>query len=165
MFPSAAWPLVSIVALVPLWPSFETKEYLERATDVVIVRCLDPDPRGGPKIDGLTAVEVEILAVLKGNRKPGKAMLGTIGQPMEKGKRYLMGSFGGKFDSIDFLAQSEQAVTEIPADFDLKSIANKSAVDKAQAIFDARRADIERQLHRLQRAKQALEVTEPKGDQ
>jgi hypothetical protein len=43
----------------------------------------------------LTLVEVEVVAVVKGDRKVGKTRLGAIGQRMEIGKRYLIASFGG----------------------------------------------------------------------
>ena len=92
----------------------------------------------------------------------GKSRLATIGQPMVAGQRYLMASFGGDVFDTGFLAQSDQAVVELPADFDLQSLAGKTVVEKAQAIFDARRAQLERLLQQVQREKQMLDATVPK---
>ncbi len=60
------------------------------------------------------------------------------------------------------MAQSEQAVVELPADFDLKSLAGKTVAEQAQAIFDARRAQVERLLQQLQREKKTRDHTVPK---
>ena len=141
----------TMAGAVPLWPPMDTPTFVAKTTDILIARCLNPDVLGGGKTDGLTLVEVEVLVVVKGDRKTGKTRLGTIGQPMEAGNRYLMASFGGKWGDTDFVAQSDQAVVEMPADFDLKSLAGKTAVQQVQAIFDARRAQLERLLQRLQR--------------
>ena len=153
--PTIAWG-------VPVFPPMDTPTFVAKATDILIVRCINPDVLGGGKNDGLSLVEVEVLVVIKGERKAGKTRLGTIGQPMEAGKRYLMASFGGGVFDTGFLAQSDQAVTEMPAEFDLKSLPDKTAVQQAQAIFDARRAQVERLLLQLQREKKVLDKTVPK---
>jgi hypothetical protein len=155
LVPTTAWA-------VPLWPPLDTPTFVAKSSDILIARCTNPDVLGGAKTDGLTLVEVEVVAVLKGDRKVGKTRLGTIGQRMETGKRYLMASFGGNAFDTGFLAQSDQAVTEMPADFDLKSLSDKTAVQQAQAIFDARRAQVERLLQQLQREKKILDLTVPK---
>ncbi len=152
--------LVPMVACaVPLFPSMDTPTFAAKATDILIVQCLNPDVIGGGKTDGLTLVEVNVLVVIKGGRSAGKTRLGTIGQPMETGKRYLTASFGGDAFDTGFLAQSDQAVVEVPADFDLKSLANGTTVAQAQAVFDARRAQVVRLLKQLQREKKTLDST------
>jgi hypothetical protein len=151
-----------IVCAVPVLPPMDTPTFVVKATDILIVRCTNPDVLGGEKNDGLTLLAVEVLVVIKGERKTGEARLGTIGQPMEAGKRYLMASFGGDVFDTGFLAQSDQAVVELPADFDLKSLAGKPVVAQAQAVFDARRAQVEKLLHQLQHEKKMLEHTVPK---
>jgi hypothetical protein len=147
---------------VPLFPPMDTQTFVNKASDIVIVRCINPDVLGGGKTDGLTLVEVEVVTAVKGERKTGKTRLGTIGQPMEAGKNYMMASFGGDVFDTGFLAQSEQAVVELPADFDLKSLAGKPAVAQTQAAFDARRAQVQKLLLQLDREKKMLELTVPK---
>ncbi|HEV3145558.1 MAG TPA: hypothetical protein VGZ47_16815 [Gemmataceae bacterium] len=153
----------TITLAVPVFPPMDTPTFVAKTTDIVIVRCINPDVIGGGKNDGLTLVEVEVLAIVKGERKIGKTRLGTIGQPMEAGKRYLMASFGGNVFDTGFLAQSEQAVVELPGDFDVKSLAGKTVGEQAQAVFDARRAQVEKLLLQLQCEKKALELTAPKA--
>ena len=99
----------------------DTPKFVVKATDLLVVRCVNPDVKGGEKTDGLTLIEVEVLVGSKGGTKVGKAELATIGQRMEKGQRYLLASFGGSAFDTGFLAQSDQAVVELPPDFDLKS--------------------------------------------
>jgi len=155
-----------IACAVPVFPPMDTPTFVAKSTDILIVRCLNRDVLGGGKNDGLTLVEVEVIAVIKGERKPGKTRLGTIGQPMKAGNRYLMASFGGNVFDTGFLAQSDQAVVELPADFDLKSLTGKTAAEQAQAVFDARRAQVERLLQQLQHEKKTLDhtVSKPQVD-
>ncbi len=147
---------------LPLMPFTDTKSFAEKATDVVIADCLDPDAAPGPKLDGVTVVQVDVLQVLKGERKAGKAKLVTIGQPMERGHRYLMISFGGSVGDIKFLANAELAVVEVPAGFDLKALDGKPLPEQMQLVFDARREQVRLRLVQLEREKVALEKTAPK---
>ena len=144
---------------VPVFPPMDTPTFVAKSKDILLVKCINPDVLGGEKTDGLTLVEVDVVLVIKGDRKAGKTRLGTIGQPMEAGRRYLMASFGGNVFDTGFLAQSDQAVTELPANFDLKSLAGKTVVAQAQAVFDARRAQVEKLLRQLQREKKVLDHT------
>jgi hypothetical protein len=151
----------TIICAVPVFPPMDTPTFVAKSIDILIVRSINPDVLGGGKDDGLTLVEVEVLVVIKGARKTGKTRVGTIGQPMESGKRYLMASFGGDVFDTGFLAQSDQAVVELPADFDWKSLAGKTVVAQVQAVFDARRAQVDKLLKQLQHEKKALDHTVP----
>ena len=142
---------------IPVWPVMDTPTFVEKSKDMLVVKCINPDVLGGGKDDGLTLIEAEVLLVIKGDWKVGKTRLATIGQPMAAGKRYLMASFGGNVFDTGFLAQSDQAVVEVPADFDLKGLAGKTAVEKAQAVFDARRTQVEGLIRRLQQEKEMLD--------
>jgi hypothetical protein len=162
LLPTAAiFLLAAPVPALPVATFTDTKTFTGAATDVVIADCLDPDPDPGPKIN-VTTVSVDVVKVLKGERKPGKAKLVTIGQPMEKGRRYLMMSFGGSAGEIKFLANGELAVVEVPAGFDLKTLEGKTVAEQAQLVFDARREQVRLRLIELQREKELLEKTVPK---
>lgn len=139
----------------------DTPTFVVKATDLLVVRCLNPDVKGGEKNDGLTLIEVEVLMVLKGERKVGKAKLATIGQRMEKGRRYLLASFGGSAFDTGFLAQSDQAVVELPPEFDLKSpdFVTDKLQYRVQRIFDARRAQVNRLIRQLRQEKAVLDRT------
>jgi uncharacterized protein YprB with RNaseH-like and TPR domain len=78
---------------------------------------------------------------------------------MEKGRRYLLASFGGSAFDTGFLAQSDQAVVELPPDFDLKSLAGVVRREQVQSIFDARRAQVGRLIRQLEREKAVLDRT------
>jgi hypothetical protein len=148
-----------------VYPFTDTKTFAGHATEVIIADCLEPDPSPGPKVDGVTAVEADVVKVLKGNCKTGKAKLATIGQPMEKGHRYPMVSFGGSALGTDFLAQADLAVVEVPAGFDLKTLDGKTVPEQIQLVFDARREQVRFRLIQLQQEKAALDRTVPKPKQ
>jgi hypothetical protein len=154
LVPTMAWA-------IPVLPPMDTPTFVVKSTDLLVVRCLNPDVKGGPKNDGLTLIEVEIFVVLKGERKVGNANLATIGQRMEKGQRYLLASFGGSAFDTGFLAQSDQAVVELPPDFDLKSgdFVTDKLQYRVQRIFDARRAQVNRLILQLQQEKTVLDRT------
>src|SRR5438270_13412309 len=78
----------------PVYIFTDTKTFAGQATEVIVADCLDPDPDPGPK-SGVTTVRVDVVRALKGDRKAGPVKLATIGQPMEKGHRYMMASVGG----------------------------------------------------------------------
>ncbi len=144
---------------VPLVPVMDSEAFFVKATDILVVRCVNPDVMGGAKIDGLTLVEVEVLTVLKGERKVGNAKLATLGQRMEKGQRYLMASFGGSAFDTGFLAQSDQAVVQLPSDFGLESLDGHNLLERVQSIFDARRKQVDRLILILQQEKAILDRT------
>jgi hypothetical protein len=145
----------------PVYIFTDTKTFAGQATEVIVADCLDPDPDPGPK-GGVTTVRVDVVRVLKGNRKTGPAKLATIGQPMENGRRYMMASFGGSALGTDFLAQADLAVVEVPAGFDLKTLDGKTVVEQMQLVFDARREQVRERLIQMEQEKKALEKTVPK---
>lgn len=163
----AALALVAVPAAqaVPVMPFTDAPTFAKRATEVVIAECRDPDVLGGAKDDGLTLVEVDVVKALKGDRKAGRAKLTTIGQPMEKGKRYLMASFGGSALGSDFVANGELAVVEVPAGFDLKALDGKSVAEQVQLVLDARRADVAAKVRALEAEKAGLDKAAVKKDE
>ncbi|MDX1963812.1 MAG: hypothetical protein SFX18_11700 [Pirellulales bacterium] len=175
---------------VPVFPPSPTAEFVEKASEILVVECLNPGFELGPKEDGMTLIEVKIVHVIKGdrvngNRPLGKTRLATIGQPMQSGKRYMLASFGGDAFGTGFVAQSEQAVVELPADFDLATVTKTdnqteqatpshqaaspdksprpmTAVEQVNSIVTARRTEVERQLRLLEREQQTLGGFQPR---
>jgi hypothetical protein len=132
----------------------DTDTFVQRAQDIVIAKCTGPVPNGQAYDDGLYPVDVQVLAVLKGAKKPGKATIATI-YPMETGKSYLLTSLGGSAYGTDFLAVPELAVIELPPNFRLDDLKGKKVPEQVQAVFAARRQENERQ-QRLLKAEKAL---------
>jgi len=147
---------------LPVMKFTDTKTFAEKATDVLVAECLDPDAAPGPKLNGVTMVQVDVVEVLKGDRKTGKTKLVTIGQPMEKGRRYMMASFGGSALDTGFLANADLAVVEIPPEFDLKTLDGKTTAEQMQLVFDARREQVRILLIQIEREKALLAKTAPK---
>jgi hypothetical protein len=48
----------------------DTATFVAKSTDILIVRCLNPDVLGGEKTDGLTLVEVEVIVVINPAARP-----------------------------------------------------------------------------------------------
>src|SRR5258705_8996407 len=65
LVPAMAWT-------IPVWPPMDTPTFVAKSNDILIVRCINADVLGGGKDDGLTLVEVEVLVVVKGDRKAGQ---------------------------------------------------------------------------------------------
>ena len=134
----------------------DTDTFVQRARDIVIAKCTGPVPDGRNYEDGLYPVDVQIVTVLKGAKKPGKATIATI-YPMEAGKIYLLTSLGGSAYGTDFLAVPELAVVELPHNFRLDDLKGRKVGEQVQAVFAARRQEIERQQRLLEEQKKLLD--------
>jgi hypothetical protein len=134
----------------------DTDTFVKRAQDIVIAKCTGPVPDRDKYEDGLYPVDVEIVTVLKGAKKPGKATIATI-YPTEAGKTYLLTSLGGSAYGTDFLAVPQLAVVELPAKFRLDDLKGKTVREQVQAVFVARRQENERQQQLLKDEKTLLD--------
>jgi hypothetical protein len=137
----------------------DSDTFIERAHDIVIAKCLGPVPDGRRYPDGVYPVDVQVLTVLKGPKnktmKPGKAKIATI-YTMEVGKTYLLTSIGGSAFGTEFLAVPELSVVEVPSNFRFDDLKGKQLREQVQALFAARRQEIERQQRLLEEEKKIL---------
>lgn len=131
----------------------DTDTFVKRAKDIVIAKCTSP-----PEIParGLSPAHVEVLMVLKGDKKPGKLKIATI-YPMVSGKTYMLTSLGGSAQGTDFLALPELSVVPIPSDFELGKLKGKSLKEQVQRVFSRRLYEVERALETLLREKALLD--------
>jgi len=138
----------------------DSATFLARAQDIVIAKCLGPLPNPANYFDGLYPVDVQVLYVLKGPKnariKPGKMKIATI-YTMKAGHTYLLTSMGGSAYGTEFLAAPELSVVEVPAGFGLAELKGKTLTEEVQAVFAARRRDIERQQAALAEQKKLLD--------
>ena len=134
----------------------DTDTFVGRARDIVVAKCTGPVSDGRNYDDGLYPVDVEVTAVLKGAKKPGKAKIATI-YPMEAGKTYLLTSLGGSAHGTDFLAVPQLAVVEVPQTFRLEDLKGKKVSEQVQAVFAARRQENERRQRELEKEKKLLD--------
>lgn len=141
---------------VPITFFTDTNTFVRRAQDIVIAKCLGPVPDGRYYDDGLYPVDVQVISVLKGDGKPGKAKIATI-YPLEAGKRYLLTSLGGSAHGTTFLAVPELSVVELPPNFQLGNLKGKKVAEQVQAVFAARRQENERQQRLLEDEKKLLD--------
>ena len=126
-----------------------THNLVERSPDIVIARCVSI-PKGAPLAfpDGVFTAEIEVESILKGKGKPGKASLHTA-FGMEAGQRYLV---CGTPRSVTTLgAFSELALVRVPDSLKLTALHGMPLEEQVRAIFAARRAEVSRELQRLQR--------------
>ena len=138
----------------------DTATFIERAQHIVIAKCLRPVPDGRSYDDGLYPVDVQVLSVLKGPKnksmKPGKAKIATI-YTMEEGKTYLLASMGGSAFGTQFLAVPELSVVEVSSNFQLDDLKGKTLKEQVQALFAARRQEIDRRQSLLEEEKKKLD--------
>ena len=134
----------------------DTNTFVQRAQDIVVAKCTGPVPDSRNYDDGLYPVDVEITAVLKGAKQPGKATIATI-YPMEAGKTYLLTSLGGSAHGTDFLAVPQLSVIELPPTFQLKDLKGKQLGEQVQAVFAARKQENERRWRELEEERKLLD--------
>jgi hypothetical protein len=148
------------VQAIKIAPFTDADTFVQRAQDIVIAKCLGPVPDGDKYDDGLYPVDVQVVSVLKGVKNKsiplGKAKIATI-YLMEAGKTYLLTNFGGSAFGTEFLAVPELSVVELPPGFRLEDQGGKSVVEQVQAVFAARRREIERQQRSLEAEKRVLD--------
>jgi hypothetical protein len=122
----------------------------------VVAECVRPVPNVANYDDGLYLVEVRIVSVLKGAKKPGKLAIATV-YPMEPGKTYLLASNGGAVGGTDFLAVPQLSVVEVSRQFRLRDLDGKKVAEQVQAVFAARRMANEQQRRDLEAEKKLLD--------
>jgi hypothetical protein len=133
----------------------DTDTFLRRAKDIVVAECIAvPAPEAG-WVD-LRAVEVDILKVLKGGRKPGRLRIAT-NHSMKPHTTYLLCSAVGWALETDFLAIDELSVVPLPPTFQVNELTDKDLQEQVQYIFSRRLFDVERELAPLLKEKELLE--------
>jgi hypothetical protein len=116
--------------------------HVTRSSDIIVATCTRP-PRVADAIGGrgLLVATVDIVHVVKGDKKPGPVRVATL-YPMTAGKRYLISSYGGQVADIDILAIPELSVVEVPDSFDLSPLASQTPGRQLTQIFNARLEDV-----------------------
>ncbi len=150
-----AWPEAPL-------PAMDAQSFADKATELFIVKCLDPELNKGAKISPSAISEIDVLSVIKGERQPGKSRLISRPHPMEAGKLYLVAVFRTKPKQPAYEAQSPQAFTEIPGNFDRTRLTGKPAAQQAVMIFEARREQVDTLIQKLQKEKAVLDAARPK---
>jgi hypothetical protein len=123
-------------AAIPITLFVDTPTFVERSRDIVIAKCVRPDVGQGTYLDNLHPAEVEVLAVLKGDKKPGRLRIATV-YNLEAGKTYFLASGGGSAYGTGFLAIAERSVVQLPAKFRLDGLKGKKLTEQVQAVFTA----------------------------
>jgi hypothetical protein len=153
--------LTAKVPAIPITLFVDTDTFVQRAWDIVVAKCVGPIPDRLSYHDGLYPVDMQVVTVLKGAKKPGKLMIATI-YPMEAGKTYLLTSLGGAAFGTDFLAVPQLAVVEVPHHFRLQGLARMKLSEQVQALFAARRKENEQRQKELEEEKKLLDKAVPK---
>lgn len=133
----------------------DTDTFLERAKDIIVAECISVSGQEARE-DGLQAVEVNILKVLKGARSPGRFRIATI-YGMKPHTTYMLYSLGGDTLGTDFLALPELSVVPLPATFKVDELEGKDLKEQVQYIFSRRLFEVERDLAPLLEEKKLLE--------
>jgi hypothetical protein len=149
-----ALTLVTRASFAGPWKNFRnTPTHVETAKDIVIAECtseIAPGPR-----TGVAPCEARIVAIIKGDRKLGRLELLSDG--LQKGRTYMLTNTGDYYGKINFATNADLAAVELPPDFDLASLKGKPPLEQVQAIFDARRSWLDRELEKLAAEKKLLD--------
>lgn len=141
-----AMGLCGIAQAVPISFFSDTDTFIERAQDIVIVKCVSVPKDGGIAFhDGLYPAEVEVLKTIKGKRALGRLTVATI-YPMKPEVRYLLTNTGGAALNTDFLSTAELSVVSLPANASLKELEGKTTKQQVQMIFAWNLLEVEQKL-------------------
>lgn len=132
-----------------------TDRFVTRAKDIVIARC-PPLPKERPRHirdgvveepyeNGLRPVDVQVLTVIKGERKPGALKIATP-YAVKPGGTYMLTSTGGLAFGTDFLTTGQLSVVPLPGGFDLERLGGKTTKEQVQWAFSRRLFELEREL-------------------
>ena len=136
----------AVTHAVPITLFSDADTYVKRAKDIVIAKCVSVPKQGSRGYeDGLHAVTVDVLMVLKGEKEKGRLTVGTI-YAMKPGETYLLSSLGGSALGTDFLALPQLSVVPIPSDFDLAVLKGKNVKQQVHSVFARHLHQIEQQL-------------------
>jgi hypothetical protein len=128
--------------------------FIKRSNDIIVADCVSAEVGA---TDGLQAVNVRVVKVLKGDREVGELKIATI-YLMKPGARYVLSSgLGGDALGTDFLAIGEMTVVPLPANFDLAELDGKELKEQVQHMWSRHLFDVEQQYERLLAEKKLLE--------
>ena len=131
---------------VPISLFSDTDTFIERAQDIVIVKCVSVPKDGGIEFhDGLYPAEVEVLKTIKGKRALGRLTVATI-YPMKPEVQYLLTNSGGAALNTDFLSLAELSVVSLPANAPLKELDGKTTRQQVQMAFAWSLHEVEQKL-------------------
>ncbi len=140
----ASLAVCSMAFAIPIGLFSDTDTHIKRAKDIVTAKCVSI-PKQPLTYDGLYPAEVDVLMILKGDKKRGPLRIATV-YPMKPGETYLLSSSGGSASGTDFLALPQLSVVPIPSGFDLDQFKGKSTKRQVQIVFARHLYDIERKL-------------------
>lgn len=125
--------------------------HVERAEDIMIARCVAAAKGVKYPISAvLLSSDFEVLRVLKGSRAKGKLRVAHWSF-VESSRIYLLFNCGGSANGTTFLATfPELGIIEIPNWFKLSNLDGRTTIELVNAIFKARKRQVEQELTVLQ---------------
>ncbi|MDB6065925.1 MAG: hypothetical protein JWR26_2133 [Pedosphaera sp.] len=84
--------------------------------------------------DGMHAVEIDLVQVLKGLKHPGKQIITTT-YPMIPGRRYLVYGYDNEVGGADFSTPLQFEAAELQSSFDLDKLNHKPLAEQVALLF------------------------------
>ena len=132
------------------WDDLTTK-----SPDIIIARCATTP--NTPAIDGVIWSDIEVLAVLKGDAKPGVARMVSQYWPRQ-GERFLMfATYQSNQLYRAYNATVAYRIVPLSRYFPTNELAGKSLDEQIRLVLRRRLEDVNRELERLAKEKSRLE--------
>ena len=128
-------------------------QYIERATGIWIVQVLR---QGGEEREIGPVYEAKILRSLKGDPQKETLSFCAISRQLTVETRYLVLGFN-KTSGETWLDNGNVSPVEIPSSLSLAELDGKSAKEQMLAILNARCAEIEKTIKKLNEEKKVIE--------
>lgn len=136
--------LCALVYLAIISATFRDTGLSEGSKDIFLADCVAATSPGPDSVsahmasnafnDGMHAVEVNIVQVLKGLKHPGKQTITTT-YPMIAGRRYLVYGYDNELGGADFSTPLQFQAVELQASFNLESLNDKPLTQQVALLF------------------------------
>jgi len=144
---------VGTAMVVIISPFTGWDDLTRKSPDIVIARCATT-PNPTVIGDGMISSDVEVLAVLKGDTKPGVAHMVSQYWPRQ-GERFLM--FATYQSNQLYNATETYRIVPLSRDFLANDLAGKSLDEQIQLVLRRRLDDVNRELEKDAEEKSRLE--------
>jgi hypothetical protein len=138
---------VSTAAAVAIGPFTSWDELTKKSPDIIIARCVTaPDPTVIG--DGRISSDIEVLAVLKGDTKPGVAHMVSLYWPHQDARFLMFATYQSNQLYRAYNATETYRIVPLSRYFLTSALTGKSLDEQIQLVLRRRLEDVNRELER-----------------
>jgi hypothetical protein len=141
-------------------------DLIERSSDIVIAKYTPAPANGNMKktvaiTDGVLYSDIDVLLVLKGNKKPGLSNMASQYCPSNGEQFLLFANYKNDQFYSGYTAIEDYRIVPINASFQTNQLSDKSLDEQIQLILNSRIKDLNDEIERDNDEKKRLEMDAP----